>query len=145
MFLARISCKHIVFVLNVCFIPIPSQKVQPFSNFFPFQFPLCPFKFTISILFCTCMEQIVYFFSGLECVGYFFCLCRPFCTFERCLDSNPESKKAGALPTYCIFIIHIGQRTSKSHRCSAATLSWVPPAEIRTGDLSCGRQMLTTT
>ncbi len=28
------------------------------------------------------------FFGRLECVGH---ACRPFCIFERCLDSNPES------------------------------------------------------
>jgi len=71
MFLAGISCKHIVFGLNVCCIPTIRKSIA-FFKFFPFQFPLCPFKFTISILFCTCMEQIVSFFGGLEFVGYFF-------------------------------------------------------------------------
>jgi hypothetical protein len=46
----------------------------------------------------TCAGRIVslesiflHFFGGLECVGHSSYLCRPFCIFERCLDSNPES------------------------------------------------------
>ncbi len=37
-------------------------------------------------------KYFYYFFgSGLESVGHSFGLCHPFCIFERCLDSNPES------------------------------------------------------
>ncbi len=40
----------------------------------------------------------LYFFGGLRTVCWpLHCLCRPFCIFQRCLDSNPEccrSKKA---------------------------------------------------
>ncbi len=33
------------------------------------------------------IEIFYIFFWGIECVGHF-CLCRPFCIFEKCLDSN---------------------------------------------------------
>jgi hypothetical protein len=33
----------------------------------------------------------VYFFGRARMCWPLLCLCRPFCIFERCLDSNPES------------------------------------------------------
>ncbi len=44
----------------------------------------------------------VYFLWRARVCWPLLCLCRPFCTFERYLDSNPECcrvKHAGALPT----------------------------------------------
>ncbi len=33
----------------------------------------------------------ILFWRSTVCWPLFCCLCRPFCIFERCLDSNPES------------------------------------------------------
>ncbi len=38
-----------------------------------------------------CVSFFVYFFGGLPLCWPLLCLCHPFCIFERCLDSNPES------------------------------------------------------
>ncbi len=41
----------------------------------------------------------VYFFGGLECVGYPFAYVAHFCIFEICLDSNPECAVASRRAT----------------------------------------------
>ncbi len=46
---------------------------------------LCTYGVSVFLCF------LCIFSGGLECVGHSFCLCRSFCIFERCLDSNPKS------------------------------------------------------
>jgi hypothetical protein len=71
MFLAEISCKHIVFVLNVCCIPT-IRKSTAFFKYFPISISSVPFQVNYfnPILHMHVANRI--FFGGVECVGYYF-------------------------------------------------------------------------
>jgi hypothetical protein len=71
MFLAGISCKHIVFVLNVYCIPT-IRKSTAFFKLFPFSISSVPFQVHNFNPILNMHEANCIFFGGLEFVGYFF-------------------------------------------------------------------------
>jgi hypothetical protein len=101
------SCYSFLKIFGLVFSPLLLSSVFPaYLYFFLLNFSLY-ISFYIAGTFGS-PSFFVYFFGGLECAGHCFCLCRPFCIFERCLDSNPEccrSKQARyqlTHPSHCV-------------------------------------------
>jgi hypothetical protein len=102
MFLTGISCKHIVFVLNVCCIPT-IRKSTAFFKYFSISISSVPF-------------QVHYFNPVLHMYG---------ANADQLILLLFFFISIGLIPTgsteYTIYM-YIAQRTSQSHRCSAASL-----------------------